>query len=165
MTRTGRLPSGVRFADNGDGMATISGTPANAAAGVYRLILTARNKHGTATQAFTLTVTKAPAIKYIRTIRVEVGAAQSLTVRATGYPAPALAESGRLPGGLSFTDNGDGTAVIAGNPAANSGGHYPITITATNTSGTATRHFAIVVFNAGGSELFHPDRGVSEHKS
>jgi PKD repeat protein len=43
----------VRFADNKDGTVTITGTPAKAAAGVYRLTLTARNKNGTATQAFT----------------------------------------------------------------------------------------------------------------
>ena len=147
ITRTGRLPSGVSFADYGDGTATISGIPAKAAAGVYPLTLTARNKNGTATQAFTLTVTRAPAIRKIRAIRARVGAAMRLTVRATGYPAPALAESGPLPGGLFFTDNGDATAVIAGIPAAadSGGGRYPVTITATNTSGTATRHFTIVV--------------------
>jgi len=33
ITRTGRLPSGVRFADYSDGTATISGTPRKAAAG------------------------------------------------------------------------------------------------------------------------------------
>jgi YVTN family beta-propeller protein len=67
ITRTGRLPSGVRFTANGDGTATISGTPRRAAAGPYRLTLTARNKNGTATQAFTLTVTRAPAIRKIPT--------------------------------------------------------------------------------------------------
>jgi len=91
-------------------------------------------------------VTRAPDIRKIRTIKASVGAALSLTVRATGYPAPALAESGPLPGGLSFTDNGNGTAVIAGTPAAESGGgRYPVTITATNILGTRTRHFTIVV--------------------
>ena len=145
ITRTDWLPAGVRFTDNGDGTATISGTPRKAAAGVYPLTLTARNKYGTATQAFTLTVTRAPAIKKIRAIRVRVGAGLHLTVRATGYPAPALAESGPLPSGLTFTDNGNGTAVIRGTPAPGSDGRYPVTITATNTSGTATRHFKIVV--------------------
>ena len=135
----------MRFTDNSDGTATISGTPRKAAAGVYPLTLTARNKNGTATQAFTLTVTRAPAIRKIRTIRARVGAALHLTIRATGYPAPALAESGPLPSGLTFTDNGNGTAIIAGTPAAGSGGRYPVTITATNTSGTATRHFTIIV--------------------
>ena len=144
ITRTGRLPSGVRFTDNKDGTATISGTPRRAAAGVYPLTLTARNKNGTATQAFTLAVTRAPAIRRIRPVRVRVGAGLRLTVRATGYPAPALAESG-LPGGLTFTDNGNGTAVIRGSPAPGSDGRYLATITATNTEGIATRHFRIIV--------------------
>ena len=47
ITKTGRLPSGVRFTANGDGTAAISGTPAKAAAGVYPLTLTAKNKTGT----------------------------------------------------------------------------------------------------------------------
>jgi PKD repeat protein len=145
ITRTGRLPSGVRFADKSDGTATISGTPASSAAGVYPLTLTARNKTGTATQAFTLTVTRVPAIRQIRATRARVGVALRLTIQATGYLPPSLAESGPLPAGLSFTDNGNGTAVIAGTPAAGSSGSYPITITATNTSGTATRHFMIIV--------------------
>ena len=145
ITRTGRLPSGVRFSEQRDGTATISGTPAKAASGVYPLTLTARNKTGTATQAFTLTVTRVPAFKHIPAIRTGVGVPLDLTIRATGYPAPAVAEAGSLPGGLSFTDNGNGTAAIAGTPAANSAGRYPITISATNTSGTATRHFTIVV--------------------
>jgi YVTN family beta-propeller protein len=145
ITRTGRLPSGVKFADKGDGTATISGMPGNAAAGVYPLTLTARNKYGTATQAFTLTVTRAPAIQKIRTVRTRVGAGLRLTVQATGYPAPVLAEAGPLPNGLTFTDNGDATATIAGTVAVGSGGRYPVTITATNTGGTATRRFTIVV--------------------
>lgn len=61
ITRKGRLPSGVRFANNGDGTATISGTPGQAAAGSYPLVLTARNHAWTATQAFTLTITSAAA--------------------------------------------------------------------------------------------------------
>jgi alpha-tubulin suppressor-like RCC1 family protein len=145
ITRTGRLPSGVRFADKSDGTATISGTPDHAAAGVYPLTLIAKNETGTATQAFTLTVTRAPGIRRIRLIRARVGVALRLTIRTSGYPQPSLAESAPLPSGLSFTDNRNGTAVIAGTPGADSAGHYPITITATNTSGTATRQFAIAV--------------------
>jgi PKD repeat protein len=145
ITRTGRLPSGVRFTDQANGAATISGTPSNSAAGVYSLTLTARNKYGAATQTFTLTVTRAPAIHEIPTIRGRVGAPLRLTVRATGYPAPAMAESGPLPVGLTFTDNGDGTATITGTLTAGSGGRYPVTITATNTRGTATQSFTIAV--------------------
>jgi len=73
-----------------------------------------------------------------------VGAALHRIIRAAGYPAPALAESGLLPRGVTFTD-GDGTAVIAGTPATGSRGRYRVIITTTNASGTATRHFKITV--------------------
>ena len=68
-------------------------------------------------QKATLTVTRAPAIRKIRATRARVGVALRLAIRATGYPVPVLAESGPLPGGLSFTDHGNGVAVIAGTPA------------------------------------------------
>jgi YVTN family beta-propeller protein len=145
ITKAGHLPPGLQFTDTGNGVATISGTPTKAAAGIYPLTLTASNKAGTVSQAFTLTVTKAPAIKKIRTIRVRPGTALNRSIQATGYPPPVLAESGPMPAGLSFTDRGNGAAVIAGIPALGSGGRYPITITAQNTPGTATRHLLIVV--------------------
>ena len=43
-----------------------------------------------------------------------------------------MTETGALPGGVTFTDNGDGTATLAGTPAANSAGVYPLTLTASN---------------------------------
>jgi hypothetical protein len=61
ISRRGRLPAGVSFANNGDGTATISGTPGQAAAGRYPLKLTARSHAGTATQAFALAITGAAA--------------------------------------------------------------------------------------------------------
>ena len=146
ISRTGRLPSGVRFTDHRNGTATISGTPSKATAGPYPLTLTARNTSGTATQAFTLSVTRAPALRKIPTIRTRVRTPLRLTIGATGYPAPALAETGRLPDGLTFTDHGNGTATITGAPASGSSGHYLVTITATNTKGKATRHLTIIVF-------------------
>jgi hypothetical protein len=66
-------------------------------------------------------------------------------IRATGYPLPALTESGPLPAGLSFTRHGNGTGDIAGIPAAGSSGHYPVTITAASRLGTTSKSFTIVV--------------------
>jgi LPXTG-motif cell wall-anchored protein len=66
----------------------------------------------------------------------EVGTAGTfdVTTRA-GFPAAAaLTASGTLPTGVTFVDNGTGTATIAGTPAAGSGGSYPISITAANGS-------------------------------
>jgi hypothetical protein len=54
-----------------------------------------------------------------------------------------LTESGPLPAGLSFTDNGN--AAITGTPANGSSGRYRITITATNASGTNTRPVILLI--------------------
>lgn len=59
-------------------------------------------------------------------------AAGSFTVTTTGSPTPSLSESGALPAGVTFTDNGNGTATLGGIPAPGSEGNYPFTITATN---------------------------------
>ena len=56
----------------------------------------------------------------------------SFTVTATGKPTPVLSESGKVPSGVVFADNGNGTAAISGTPAAGSAGSYPITIIAHN---------------------------------
>ena len=51
---------------------------------------------------------------------------------ATGSPTLVLTYSGALPRGLTFVDNHDGTATLAGTPAPDAGGTYPLTITAAN---------------------------------
>jgi hypothetical protein len=57
-------------------------------------------------------------------------AAGSFTVRTTGSPTPALSELGRLPAGITFVDNHDGTATMSGTPARGTPGTYPLTIRA-----------------------------------
>jgi hypothetical protein len=62
-----------------------------------------------------------------------VGHTSTFTVTTShSYPTPTLSESGALPGGVTFTDNHDGTATLSGTPAAGSQGSYPLTITADN---------------------------------
>jgi hypothetical protein len=47
---------------------------------------------------------------------------------------------------VSFTDNANGTATLAGTPAAGTGGSYPVTITASNgISPDASQSFALIV--------------------
>jgi len=61
-------------------------------------------------------------------------------------PNAALTELGALPPGVTFTDNGDGTATIAGSPATSSGGLYQLAITAANGVGAdAHQSFALTV--------------------
>ena len=67
-----------------------------------------------------LTVTELPSITSADHTTFTVGSAGSFTVTTpAGYPtATTMTESGSLPSGVSFTDNGDGTATLAGTPAA-----------------------------------------------
>jgi hypothetical protein len=61
--------------------------------------------------------------------------AGSFTVCTTGDPTDAISESGGLPTGVTFTDNGDGTATLAGPHAAGTTGDYPIALTASYGNG------------------------------
>ena len=150
LTATG-LPSGVGFKDNGDGTATLAGTPAPGTGGTYLLTITATNGAGSDTQTFTLTVLQAPGITSPGHATCTVGMACAFTVRSSGVPTPGLSESGKLPSGVLFTDNGDGTAALSGIPAAGSAGTYPFTITATNGVGSAaTQSFTLTVNQAPG---------------
>ena len=145
LTESGALPSGVTFTDNQNGTATLSGTPAPNTGGTYNLTFTAANGVlPNATQSFILTVTQAPAITSANNTTFTVGAAGSFTVTTTGFPTPALTESGALPSGVSFVDNGNGTATLSGIPSA--AGTYPLSFTAANgVLPDATQSFTLTV--------------------
>ena len=146
------LPPGVTFTDNGDGTATIAGTPAAGSGGPYPFTITATNGVSpAATQSFTLTVNQAPAITSPVGTTFTVGQAGTFTVTTSGVPNSTLSETGALPSGVTFTDNGDGTATLAGTPTPRSSGTYPFTITATNSvSPAATQSFTLTVNQAPG---------------
>ena len=137
----------MTFTDNGDGTATLAGTPAAGSAGTYALTITASNGIGSdAAQSFTLTVDAAPAITSVASATFTEGSAGTFTVTSTGNPTAALTETGALPTGVTFTDNGDGTATLAGTPAAGTRGTYSLAIDAGNgVSPDATQSFTLTV--------------------
>jgi large repetitive protein len=146
LTETGALPSGLTFVDNGDGTATISGTPAPQTGGVSTLTFTATSSGGTTKQVFQLTVDQASAFTSTSSATGKVGTSFRFTVKTSGYPAAALSESGPLPGGLSFKAKKGGKAVIAGTPASGTQGTYDITLNATNGVGSgASQSFTLTV--------------------
>ncbi len=145
LTETGALPPGVTFKDDGNGTATLAGTPTHGSGGTYPLTLTALNSAGSATQTFTLSVDEGPTVTSAPSTGFSVGTAGAFTVTTTGFPAPLLSESGALPSGVTFKDNGNGTGTLAGAPAAGTGGSYALAITATNGSGPATQTFTLKV--------------------
>jgi hypothetical protein len=86
-----------------------------------------------------------PAFTSAVTETATVGSALSFQVTTTGNPAATITQTGTLPSGITFTANADGTATLAGTPAAGSGGTYPLTFTATNPAGTVTQDFSLSV--------------------
>jgi hypothetical protein len=146
LSERGHIPAGVTFVDNGDGTATISGTPARNAMGDYSLTISAKNPVGTTSETFTLSIMKAPTIKKIPNATGHVGSALAIYIAATGDTTPAITNAFvPLPDGLIITDNGDGTAVISGIPAAGSGGTYTIHIEAYNSVGASARAFSLKI--------------------
>ena len=238
LTESGTLPTGVTFTDNGDGTATLAGTPGAGTGGSYPITLTAANQvDSPATQSFTLVVNQPPAITSATSVADQVGSPLNFTVTTSGYPtarpcpspgparrgqlhrqrqrhrhpgryaedagaaaptispsarptgwgprpaspspcrsegspvitsaastsfqaghagtftvttnglpAPTLSESGPLPAGVTFTNNGNGTATLAGTPGAGTEASYSISITAANGVGSpATQSFTLVV--------------------
>jgi large repetitive protein len=146
LAESGALPSGVTFTDNHDGSATLAGTPAAGTAGAYPLTLTATNANGSMTQSFALDVDQAPVITSSTSASFTATTAGSFSVTATGLPVPSITETGPLPAGVTFKDNGNGTATLAGTPAAGSARTYPLTFTASNgAASTGTQSFMLTV--------------------
>ncbi len=147
---SGSLPAGITLVDNGNGTATLSGTPT--VNGTYTFTITATNASGSTNQTFTLTVSTpaAPTITSLNHVTAAHGVTMTnFTVTTSGAPAPALtvsivgAQTG-LPPGVTFTDRGNGAAIIAGTPTT--AGTYTFTITASNGVGTnATQTFTFTV--------------------
>ena len=128
----GTLPAGLNFSAAG----VLDGTPKDD--GLFPLTFVATDSVGcTGSQAITLTVNSAPEITSADNATFAPGlAGQTFTVTTTGFPATpmTITRTGTLPAGVTFTDNDDGTATIAGTPEAGtqSGSPYLWTITASN---------------------------------
>lgn len=182
VTETGALPAGVHLTSSGTG-ATLAGTPPATATGTYPITFSATDGTTTVTQSFTLavddpvTIISPPpgggggssgggggssgGITSPSTVTFVVGTTSTFTIRTTGTPTPALTETGALPSGVTFVAGGDGTALLAGDPATGSGGTYPLTITASDGGAepTATQKLTVVVeekpaFTTGASASF-----------
>ncbi|MEO5718705.1 MAG: putative Ig domain-containing protein [Chthoniobacterales bacterium] len=147
LTLSGPRPTWLSYVDNGDGTATLSGTPDAGSDSSYTFTLTAANGVlPNEAQIFILVVTEAPAITSPASAAFAVNVPGSFNVTTTGNPLAFLTITGALPSGVSFTDNGDGTATIAGTPAPGSGGSYSLTVAATNGIGLgATQVFTLTV--------------------
>jgi len=104
------------------------------------------NNHAAASAALMQVVTSSPAITSANNTAFAVGAAGTFTVTTTGVPTPSVSETGALPAGVTFTDNGNGTATLSGTPALATVGTYPLSFKATNgIAPDATQNFTLSV--------------------
>jgi hypothetical protein len=127
----------------------------------YTCSVAATNAIGTGASSNTLSVTPTgaatvPVITSPGSATFTVTQAGTFTVVGTGNPAPTLSVSGPLPAGVTFTP---ATGVLAGTPALNTVGTYPLTFSATNASGTGTQSFVLTVQKASQSITFTPPPG------
>jgi large repetitive protein len=143
------LPSGLNFVDNGDGTATMNGTPAAGTGRSHVLLITATNGVSpNAMQFFMLTIDEAPVITSVNAATFTVGqVGPAFNIQARGTPIPSLTiPANSLPSCLSFADNTHGTATINGTPAAGTAGTYTFVITAANgISPNAMQSFTLTV--------------------
>ncbi|HTX39896.1 MAG TPA: putative Ig domain-containing protein [Bryobacteraceae bacterium] len=115
----------------------ISGTPS--AAGTTPVTISATNSTGTGSTTLTVTVTSGPpVITSASTASGTVGSAFSYQITASNSPTNFGATG--LPGGLSVNTS---TGVISGTPSA--AGTTPVTISATNSTGTGSALLTLAI--------------------
>jgi len=96
-----------------------------------------------------VTAQESPVITSADNASFDLGFAGSFNISATGNPSlMSISLTGTLPAGVTFTDNGDGTASLAGTPAAGSAGSYPLILTANNgVNPNGLQNFTLTVRN------------------
>ena len=72
----------------------------------------------------------------------------TFTVTTATATVPTLSEVGALPDGVTFKDNGDGTATLSGTPASGTAGHYKITVYSSTSRAITTQTFDLTIVAA-----------------
>lgn len=133
-TLQGTLPAGLSLSSGG----VISGTPTTA--GAYQFGVVATNASGSSSAVYSGIVYTAPVITTTTLAAGVVDVAYSVTLAATGSPAPVYAvTSGTLPAGLTLSAAG----VLSGTPTA--AGVSSFTATATNGGGSDPQAYSLTI--------------------
>ncbi len=166
LSEIGGLPTGVTFTDNGDGTATVAGTPGPGTAGEYPTTVVAVNgTNPPAIKQFTVSVDQAPAITGAGRAGLTLGQPGSITITSTGYPVPTVRVDGPLPGGLSVGDSAGGSMTIGGTPNRLTEAPVTLTVVATNAAGSVSAPLTVSVSSgkawlAGSDGSVYPEGGA-----
>jgi len=149
------LPAWLTFTDNLNGTATLVGTPTDADVGDHDIQLDVTDESGAvATQTFTLTISaasaenSAPSFASSPVAAATQGTPYSYAIQATDPDAgdTLTISAPTLPAWLALSDNGNGTATLAGTPGAAHVGNHDVVLTVSDAAGaSAEQAFTIAV--------------------
>ncbi len=152
------LPSWLTLTDNGDGTATLTGTPTNSEVGDHSVVLTVSDGTTTTTQSFTIVVgnvNDAPTFDSTAVTSATEDSAYSYSITTSDVDGDSLTISTTtLPSWLSLTDNGDGTATLTGTPTNSEVGNHSVVLTVSDGTTTTTQSFTITVSNTNDAPTF-----------
>ncbi len=148
------LPTGATFTPHGDGTATFDWTPSFVQAGSYQVSFFATDGVLVDTMAVSITVNEAgnqtPILAAIGAQSTPENVSLNFGVSATDPDAttPTLSTS-TLPGGATFTDNGNGTGSFSWTPTFIQAGTYNVTFRASDGVAVDSEIVTITVLDAG----------------
>ncbi len=135
-------PSWLSVTLTASGQWELTGTPPAGSAGTYDPVLAAISSAGTTSTTIPITVTGAPVITSAATATFLADGFDVFTFTASGYPAATFSVTGSLPEGVDLEDG----QLLEEPPLGMSGiGTYHFTVNATNSSGTTSQAFTLVV--------------------
>lgn len=91
----------------------------------------------------------APSFTSAKSVSVASGSSLDFMVTTTGMPAASISVSGSLPSGITFKNNGNGTATLSGSAKVSSTETVDLKFTATNAAGSTTQSFTLTIATAG----------------
>lgn len=139
-TLSGTLPAGLTASSVNSTTGAINGI-VTATPGVYPFTLTATNATAPADSRTIVLTVNPPAPVFTSPASVSGTVAASFTYTAVATHAASYTLTGALPAGLGFANG-----VISGTPGNSSAGTYPVTITATNVTGSASLSLVLRIF-------------------
>jgi len=151
-------PSWLSISDNGDGTASLTGTPNNSDIGNHTVTITLSDNILTAQQSFSvevINVNDAPVITSspITTINEDVAYSYSITATDADND-PLQITLTQAPTWLSITDNGDGTASLTGTPTNNDVGSNYVTLRVSDGNLFVDQTFTATVINVNDAPTF-----------
>jgi hypothetical protein len=139
-------PSWLTLNDNGNGTATLSGTPPAGTTGTFNVVVVPEAQYSLPTESpYAITVLDVPVFTTQNTTTFTAGTFGSFSI---GANMGTIGMADTLPPGLSFAASGS-AATVSGTPAAGTGGQYQFTLTDdAGTNGTATQTLTLNVNEA-----------------